>query len=279
MTETTPTFWRSIEAIHDVVYFAPDAKERFAAIGLKGYWMGYMASRSAALGTPPPALVVATFHGFSPSIVGRALPDAWGLASRDDILAVRYDIARDALAPALAEADTARLAKELSLITRGIDFAGKPLAAAHFSLPEPADDAGLLWHAATVIREYRGDCHIAVLTAAGLDGVTANALAIAAGLVGEQQRGMRGWTEDDWAAATSRLATRGWVDADGTITESGRSARQQIEDATDRVCAAGLDREATGRTITIEQPLLELARALEASGAAVFPNPTGVPRP
>ncbi|MEV7397675.1 MarR family transcriptional regulator [Aeromicrobium sp. NPDC092404] len=278
MTQGT-TFWRSIEAIHDVVYFAPDAKQRYEAIGLKGYWMGYMASRSAAVGTPPPELVVALFQGFAPRVVERALPDAWSMASRDDILGARYELARAALATALSGADAAHLAAELAAITRGIDFAGKPLAAAHQSLPEPADDAGRLWHAATVIREYRGDCHVAVLTSAGLDGAAANALAVAAGLAGEQQRSMRGWTEDEWAAATSRLVTRGWVDPDGAITETGRSARQQIEDATDRVCAAGLDREATGRTITIEEPLLGLARAVEASGAVSYPNPTGVRRP
>ncbi len=201
------------------------------------------------------------------------------MASRDEILKTRYDLAREALAPALVEADAGRIAKELSAITRGIDFAGKPLAAAHHSLPEPDDDAGRLWHAATVIREYRGDCHIAVLTSAGLDGAAANALAVAAGLAGDQQRSMRGWTEDEWAAAISRLATRGWVDADGAITDTGRSARQQIEDATDRVCAAGVDREATGRMITIEESLLALARAVEASGAVTYPNPTGVQRP
>ncbi|MEJ7636365.1 hypothetical protein [Aeromicrobium sp.] len=272
-------FWRSIEAIHDVVYFAPDAKQRYEAVGLKGYWMGYLASRSAAMGTPHPELVVATFHGFAPSMVARALPDAWSMATRDDVLATRYAVAREALAPALADADTARLARELSAITRGIDFAGKPLAAAHHSLPEPDDDPGLLWHAATVIREYRGDCHVAVLTAAGLDGASANALAVAAGLAGDQQRSLRGWTEEQWAAAIGRLATRGWVDAGGDITDSGRSARQQIEDTTDRVCAAGIDREATGRMITIEEPLLALARGVEASGAVAYPNPTGVRRP
>ena len=273
------TFWRSIEAIHDVVYFAPDTRQRYEAIGLKGYWMGYMASRSAAVGTPPPELVVALFQGFAPRMVARALPDAWSMASRDDVLRTRYALAREALAPALADVDAGRIAKELSAITHGIDFAGKPLAAAHHSLPEPADDPGRLWHAATVIREYRGDCHIAVLTSAGLDGAAANALAVADGRAGEQQRKMRGWTDDEWAAAISRLATRGWVDADGTIAETGRSARQQIEDATDRVCAAGIDREATGRIITIEEPLLALAHAIDASGAVPYPNPTGVQKP
>lgn len=272
-------FWRSVEAVHDVVYFAPDTKQRYEALGLKGYWMGYMASRSAAMGTPSPELVVATFHGFAPVMVHRALPDAWSMASRDDVLATRYDLARDALAPALAQVDAPRLAKELSTITAGLDFAGKPLAAAHASLPAPEDDAGRLWHAATVLREYRGDCHVAILTAAGLDGAAANALAVAAGLAGERQRSLRGWTEDEWESAYGRLAQRGWTDADGTITDTGRAARQQIEATTDRVCAAGIDREATGRVITIEEELLALARAIEAAGAVTYPNPTGVQRP
>lgn len=272
-------FWRSIEAIHDVVYFAPDAKERYEAVGLKGYWMGYTASRSAAVGTPSATTVTALFHGFAPAIIHRALPDAWQRASRDDILAARLDLARNALAPAVEGTDTAKVAHELGLVIRGLDFAGKPLAGAHADLPAPDDEVGRLWHAATVIREYRGDCHVAVLTAAGLDGVTANALAVAAGLVPAEQRTVRGWTEDEWSDAVGRLGTRGWVDVTGTLTDTGRSARAQIEDTTDRVCAAGFDREATGRAITIEAALVQVARAVGQSGAVPYPNPTGVPVP
>ena len=272
-------FWRSIEAIHDVVYFAPDTRERYEAVGLKGYWMGYAASRSAALGTPSATTVTALFHGFAPSIIERAIPDAWERASRDDILTTRLDLAREALAPALDGADTARIARELTLVTQGLDFAGKPLAAAHVDLPPAADDIGRTWQAATVIREYRGDCHVAVLTAAGLDGCTANALAVAAGLVSADQRSVRGWTEDQWSDAVGRLGTRGWVDVEGTLTDTGRSARAQIEDTTDRVCAAGFDREATGRAITIEDAVVRVARAVEQHGAIAYPNPTGVPRP
>jgi hypothetical protein len=97
MTQSRP-FWRAIEAIHDVVYFAPDAKQRYEALGLRGYWMGYVASRSAALGEPTPSLVTALFHGFSPSIITRALPDAWTLADRSEILDARYDLAPRSLA-------------------------------------------------------------------------------------------------------------------------------------------------------------------------------------
>jgi hypothetical protein len=272
-------FWRSIEAVHDVVYFSPDTKQRYEAIGLKGYWMGYVASRSAAVGTPSASLVTALFHGFAPSLVARAVPDAWRMASRDDVLTTRLGLARDALTPALDGADVAQVARELGQVVAGLDLAGKPLAAAHADLPVPDDDIGRLWHAATTIREYRGDCHVAVLTAAGLDGASANALAVAAGLVPEGQRAIRGWTEDEWADAVGRLGTRGWVDASGSLTDTGRAARAQIEDTTDRVCAAGLDRRATGRAITVEDAVVDIARALEAAGAVAYPNPTGVPRP
>ena len=274
-------FWRSVEVLHDVVYFAPDSKQRYEELGLKGYWMGYFASRSAAMGTPSPELVIATFHGFAPAMVRRALPDAWSLASREDILTARLDLARDGLTPGIstADADAGKVAKELEAIVAGLNFAGKPLAAAHAALDKPTDDIGLLWWAASVIREYRGDCHIAVLVSAGLHGPAANTLAVAAGLISGDQRKMRGWSEDEWAAGYANLASLGWIDAEGAITAAGRSARQQLEDATDRVCAAGMDKEATGRMITVEASVRALARGVLKSGAIAFPNPTGAKSP
>lgn len=272
-------FWQAIEVIHDVVYFAPDTKQRYEAIGLKGYWMGYFASRSAALGTPPPEVVTALFHGFAPRMVHRAIPDAWSMASRDEVLATRIDLARDALAPGLADADVERLATETTAIWTSLDFAGKGLAAAHASLPIPDDPVGRLWHAATVLREYRGDCHVAILTAAGLDGAAANALAVADGRVPARQREMRGWTEDEWSEAYERLRHRSWTDESDAITDGGRAARAQLEDATDRVSASSFDKEAQARTITLEDALVSAARAVEASGAMQFPNPVGVRAP
>lgn len=266
-------FWRAIEAVHVPVYFAADTKQKYEAIGLKGYWMGYTASRSAALGTPPAPVVTALFHGFAPAIIERALPSAWERATPEDILAVRYELARGAITPGTEGLDVAAVARELSLLTEGLDFAGKALAAAHYSLPTPDDAVSQLWHAATVIREYRGDCHIAILTAAGLNGVSSNVLAGAAGYVKTDQRQLRGWTEDQWQIGIDELATRGWVDSSGAITPTGKAAREQIEDTTDRVCASGIDREATARGITVEEPLRAIARSIVATGAVAFPNP------
>jgi hypothetical protein len=276
---TTPEFWRAVEAVHAPVYFAPGAKQRYEQVGLKGFWMGYAASRSAALGTPSPQLVTATFHGFAPSMIARALPDAWRMAAREDVLEARYELARAALGPALDGMDVGRAARHLAEVVARADLAGRPLAAAHAALPAPDDDLGRLWHFATVLREYHGDSHVAVLVATGLNGATANALSEALGMVPPGQQGLRGWTEQDWDDAFEQLHMRGWVDADNVATEAGRAARERIEDTTHRVAAAGLDSEATARTVAVTGPLVAMARALEESGATAYPNPTGVPRP
>lgn len=255
---TSRALWSAIENLHGGVYFAPDSKARYESIGLKGYWMGYFASRSAALGTPGPRLVIATFHGFAPRLVERALPDAWRLADRDRVLEQRYALARDLLAP-VAEGATA-LAPRVRAVLQGVDWAGKPLAAAHADLPASDDPVVDFWQSVSALREYRGDCHLAVLTAAGLSGAAANALAVGTGWSWfSDQRTMRGWTEDEWADAIAGLVTRGWLAPDGTATETGSAARAQLEDATDRVVAAGLDREAASRLVTLEAELVDLA--------------------
>jgi hypothetical protein len=277
---STPEFWRAVEAVHAPVYFSADAGDRYAAIGLKGFWMGYFASRSAALGTPGPELVTATFHGFAPERVARALPDAWALASPQDVLAARLEAASTALAPVVGDTDLMSTNGHLTEVVRRATLAGRPLAAAHAALPVPDDPVGRLWHLATVLREYHGDAHVAVLTASGIDGATANALAVAAGLVPDGQQASRGWDDRSWDDAYEQLHMRGWVDEWRAITEAGRSARARIEETTHRVANAGIgDREATARTIGATPALVSIARAIEAAGAVPYPNPTAVPRP
>jgi hypothetical protein len=271
-------FWQGIEVIHDVVYFGDDIRERFDALGLKGWWMSYFAQRSAALGTPDAKTVTALFHGFAPRLVERALPDAWYLADRDEILAARLKLAVDHLTPAIdpaaLETDVARLAKDLEAIVDGLDFAGRALAAAHAHLPRPNDPLERLWWTATVLREYRGDSHVAILVAAGLDGAAANALAVADGRAPARQQQARGWNDEEWMAAYEHLRRRAWCNEFGEITEAGKAARAQIEDATDRVSSACFDEEMQARAITTETALVDLARAINSAGAVPFPNPT-----
>lgn len=272
-------FWRSIEAVHSVVYFAPDAQSRYESLGLKGYWMGYAASRAGALGTPAAPVVVATFHGFAPRLVERAVPDAWRMADPQAVLAERLAIARDALGPALAGHDVERLAARLAQVVGRADLAGKPLAAAESSLAVPDDAVGALWRHASVLRELRGDAHVSVLVTAGLGGAASNALQVALGRAPERQRSVRGWTEDEWADAIDDLRRRGWVDADGAPTDTGRAARERLEDATDRAVDASLDTEATAHAVSVEADLVAAARSVVAAGAITYPNPIGAQAP
>jgi hypothetical protein len=270
-------FWQGIEVIHDVVYFGPDIRERFDALGLKGWWMAYFASRSVALGTPGPDLVTALFYGFAPRLVERALPDAWSMASREDILATRLQLARDRIGPALApdaEPHIADLATNLETIIDGLDFAGRALAGAHATVPRPDDALGRLWWAATVLREYRGDSHVAVLVTNELDGAMANALAVADGRAPATQREARGWTEDEWAAAYDRLRGRKWVGKDDLVTDAGRVARAEIEIQTDKACSSCFDERMEKLAATAEPALVDLARAINSAGAVPFPNYT-----
>lgn len=277
---STPEFWRAVEAVHAPVYFSHDAAERFEALGLQGFWMGYFASRSAALGTPGPEVVTALFHGFAPSRVDRALPKAWALTSPDDVLAARIDAARATLTPLVGDTDLRVLTANLGEVVRRADLAGRPLAAGHVAIPPADDPIGRLWQLATVLREYHGDAHVAVLTASGIDGATANALAAASGLVPSGQQQSRGWDDAAWDDAYEQLHMRGWVDEWRAVTEGGRAARARIEETTHRVANAGIgDREATARTISATPALVAIARAVQASGAVPYPNPTGVPQP
>lgn len=275
-------FWQGIEVVHDVVYFAPDIRERFDAIGLKGWWMAYFAHRSAALGTPGPELVTALFYGFAPRLVERALPDAWQRADREEILATRLQLARDRLMPAVApngNPHLERLAADLTTVVDGLDFAGRALAGAHATVPRPDDVLGRLWWAATVLREYRGDSHVAVLVASELDGAMANALAVADGRAPAHQREARGWTEEEWAAAYGRLRGRGWVGDDDLVTAAGRAARAEIEVQTDRACSSCFDEPMRQVATAVTPALIDLAGAINSTGAVTFPNPTATSLP
>lgn len=260
------SFWHAVETIHHVVYFSPQAKASFEAVGLKGTWMGYFASRSAALGTPGPEVVIAIFHGFAPRMVHRALPSAWSMATRDDILDARYALARETIAPGFEGVDIGALAAGLQAGLPGLELSGRPLAAGHAGLPVPNDDLGAVWHAATVLREYRGDSHLAVLTAAGIDGVTSNVLATAAGLTLPAQQKLRGWDDSEWENAAAGLRERGWIDADDRITEAGIIARTQIESDTDRVTAAGISAEAIDHFASVADLAVAASKGIVAAG-------------
>ncbi len=285
--------WPVYETYHAVTYFAPESAQAYRDLGLKGGWMGYFASRSAPMGAAPPGLVTAVFFNFHPSMVARALPDAWSLASAEATLAARLEAVDAALRRLLPEwtgpdaprvADTAEAAALARLAAEAAPLSGRPLYGALRSQPWPKEDHLVLWHAATLLREHRGDGHVAALTAEGLDGCEAHVTVAAAGTVPrETLQGNRKWSDEEWEAAEARLAERGWLEAAGgaspVLTEQGRAGRQRIEDRTDALAAEPWRVLGPGRSERLDELMRPMARAVVEGGGVPATNPIGVPAP
>lgn len=278
----TSTLWRLLETCHLVVYYAPERVAQYAVLGVKGGWMAYFATRSAALGKVPAAVVTACFYNFKSTMVERALPDAWRYTTPARALDARLSVfdaaARRLLGPLV---DDPRLAEAASIAVSAVercDPAGRPLFAAHARLAVPDEPHLRLFWASAALREFRGDGHNAALLAHGIDGCEAHILMRALGLVPDDQRAYRGWSEQDWDAGVGRLADRGWLEADGTITPAGRRGRAEIERLTDELADApwSSGHSALDATCLIET-LTPLAARVVTGGGVPYPNGVGVP--
>ncbi len=273
--------WTLAEPFHALTYFAPECHAAFEAAGLRGFWRGYFAGRAAPLGVTSAAIVTATFFGFHPDFVGRAVPSIWTLIEPGEAIEARLEGIDRALRD--------RLASELSTVaaagppTRSAPRSNRSRSPAVRSSPRTSrlrwPDAPhlALWHAVTLLREHRGDGHVSVLTAAGVHPCEAHMLRIADdGLPLDSIRPYRGWDDEDWATAAQGLRTRGWLDDDGRTTFAGARARADIEADTDRLSREVVDRIANIDVIVAA--LGPIADRLEASAMIPYPNPIGVPR-
>jgi hypothetical protein len=271
--------WRTLEPMHGLIYFAPAAVEEYRAIGLVPEVGGYFASRAAPMGAVAAGVVVATFFNFRPDVVTAEIPRAWDLAPPDLIVAARFRAAARALRAVLGEAadgpevaEAAELARTAALrATERLE--GRPLFAGHASLEWPDHPLLVLWHAQSLLRELRGDGHIAALTVEGLSGIEALVLHGATGEVPRSAlQSTRGWTDAEWDAAVDGLRSQGWLEADGSFTDTGRARRQAIEDRTDELAVfayEGLGEDGCERLRTLARPL---SKAVVESSAFTFTN-------
>lgn len=264
--------WRTLEPYHGLIYFAPEASAAYDEIGLEPV-QHYFASRAAAMGPVAADVVVATFFNFHPPLVHAAIPGAWERAAPDAIVAARLAAADrvlrrvlgdDVSSPAVAEAaDLARAAAEAT-----VPGAGRPLYAAHAALPWPDDSHLVLWHAITVLREFRGDGHIAALLADDVGPCEALVMHGASGEVPSAiLKATRAWPDDEWSAAEEELRRRGWLSADGGLTEEGARHRQWVEDRTDALALAPWEALGDERCARLRDLVRPLSKAIVDSRA------------
>jgi hypothetical protein len=238
--------WRTLEPLHGMVYFAPEAEASYARLGIGGR-AGYFASRSAPMGAVGAGTVVAAFFNFEPSLVHRSMDGVWDRTTPAAVLEARTEVAGAALrrmiGPA-ADTDDVRTAADLArrAALRACERTeGRPLFGGHADLPWPDAPLETLWHAQTLLREFRGDGHIALLVEHGISGIEALVLHEAtAQLPTTLLKDTRGWTDDEWDAAAVTLRERGWLAPGASadhlaLTDQGSRVRNAVEEATDRL--------------------------------------------
>jgi hypothetical protein len=259
-----------------MIYFAPESDEELTSIGLRPGRMCYLASRSAPMGPVSAGVTTATFYNFNPTLVARNIPRAWGLASIADILDARLKAADRALrrllgdeaanSPAVIEAaDLARAA------TADLPTHGRPLFAGHADLDWPTEPHLVLWHAITLLREFRGDGHVAALLGSDVSGLEAliTHTATGRGFTETAAKATRGWSDDEWADGVARLREHGLID-DGGLTFDGAGLRESIEATTDRLGMAPWTRLGPDRVARLTELGRALSRQVMTSGA--FPE-------
>lgn len=269
------------EPYHAMIFFAPEARQAFLDLGLKGFWMGYFASRSAPLGPASAAVVTATFYHFHPAMVARALPDAWRIASPERVLEVRLQavdaVLRRLLGDQIASPEMAEAADLAKEATRGCSVSGRALFAGYSQLPWPKEPHLVLWHATTLLREHRWDGHMAALLTEGIDGCEAHLTYVGTGEVSRAtMQPLRGWSDEEWDAAARRLQQRGLLDEHGLLTPSGTQVRQAIEDRTDLLALPPwhyLGSERSERLLALAQPFSQ--RIIDQGGIPRV-NPMGL---
>ncbi|MCZ2527745.1 SCO6745 family protein [Streptomyces sp. HB2AG] len=266
----------ALNPLHSAIYFAPEYGTELAAAGIGHPSAAYFAGRAAPLGAVGPGTVTATFYNFNHDLVARHVPAVWSEATPQDVLRIRLRVADAVLRRLLGEeaVASAGMAEAAGLALRAAGACSRearPLCAANADLPVPDEPHLALWHAATLLREHRGDGHLTALAAAGLDGLEAlvTHTATGKGFTPAFVQASRGWTAGQWAEARDRLRARGLLDADGELTEDGVRLRRDVEEATDRLDHAPYEHLGQAGV----ERLTELAGAFTATalGNGAFP--------
>ncbi|KAB8163309.1 hypothetical protein FH609_021140 [Streptomyces sp. 3MP-14] len=276
--------WHLLEPLHAVVYYAPEAAEELAALGypVEERWPAYFACRTAPLGPLGPGPITAACYSFAPAMVRRHAAGLWSTADPEAVLAARLRVVdrfyRRLLGDRIAAPELAEAAELAWRAALAADCAGRPLAAANAALPWPDAPHLRLWQAALVLREHRGDGHLAALLVAGLDPVESLVSFAAIGAASERTFASRGWSPAEWDAAGERLTARGLLGPDGSASEAGRALRARVERETNALAAAPWAALGAERTARLADLLGEFWVAVLGSGLLPRENTLGIGR-
>ncbi|MFD9739017.1 MarR family transcriptional regulator [Umezawaea sp. NPDC059074] len=277
MSHPTPVARRMydlVEPIGLVPYFADESDQALMALGLRNAWDAYFAGRAAPLGRSAPAEVVhAVFYNFAPGEVARHLPRIWDLTTPEAALAARERGCVAGLRRLLGDlADTPGVTRAADLLLRAATSApveGRVLYAALRALPVPREPLARLWHAATLLREHRGDGHTVALLAEDIGGTQAHVLhALSIDMPAHEFGRVSHLPAAQLTAVIDGMRSRGLIGTDGWLTPTGHATKQRVESMTDRLAEAPYNALAPNELELLTATLTPISTTIRA----VFPS-------
>ncbi len=262
-----------VEPVALVTYMANEPTEAVMALGLRNVWDAYFAGRAAPLGREvPPEVVHALFFNFADGEVAKHIPRVWDTVTPEAASAARQQGSVAALRRILGDlADTPGVVRAGNLAVKAGTSArteGRALYAAVRTLPVPAEPVARLWHGANLLREHRGDGHVAALVTLGIGGTEAHVLhALSAGMPAEQFGRVAHLPGAQLVAVVDGMRTRGLVGADGWLTTAGRQIKERVETLTDELAAPAYDVLEPVELDQFVEALQPLAAVLIAAGS------------
>src|SRR5829696_9482884 len=248
MTESMARrLFQLVEPVALVTYMANEPTEAVMALGLRNVWDAYFAGRAAPLGRDVPAAVVhSLFYNFADGEVARHIPRVWDTVTPEAANTARERGSVAALRRILGDlADTPAVARAADLVAKAGTSApteGRALYAAVRTLPLPTEPVARLWHGANLLREHRGDGHVAALLTAGIGGTEAHVLhALSEGMPAEQFGRVSHLPGAQLAAVVEGMRQRGLVGTDGWLSAAGQQVKQRVESQTDELAAPAYD--------------------------------------
>ena len=260
-----------VEPIGVIPYAADEPNEAMFALGFANYWDTYFAGRAAPLGRPTAEVVDALFYNFAPGEVARHIPKVWRTTTPEAAIAARRQGCVKALRRILGDrVDTPAFARATELLSRAATSApsqGRPMYAALLALPVPDEVVARCFHAASLLREHRGDGHIAALMVEDVGGLEAHVLlALDISLPAAQFGRLHHLPAAQIEAVVDGLRHRGLVDDDGWFTEQGRAVKRRVEEITDDLAAQPyevLDPEERDELVRLLEPIAALLLAAQ----------------
>ena len=242
MSSTARRMFDLVEPIGVIPYSADEPNESMFALGFTDYWDTYFAGRAAPLGIVPAEVVDALFYSFAPGEVARHIPKVWRTTTPEAAIAARQSGCVEALRRILGDRiDAPGFDRAAELLTKAATSApceGRPMYAALRALPVPDDRVARLFHAASLLREHRGDGHIAALMSEGVGGLEAHVLvALDMDMPAERFGRIHHLPAAQLAEVIDGMRDRGLIGDDGWLTDRGRAVKQRVEALTDDLAA------------------------------------------